>query len=61
MLALHFDSMDLEPDVHGGTPGAKGVWFVHVGARSFTSPFGKVRPGKVDLGSCRRARVGARS
>lgn len=39
---------DLEGDAHGGKPGTKGVWFVHVGARSFTSPFGKVRAGKVD-------------
>src|ERR671919_2706041 len=40
---------DFEADVHAGKPGAKGVWFVHVGARNFTSPFGKVRAGKVDL------------
>lgn len=40
---------DLEADAHGGKPGAKGVWFVHVGARNFTSPFGKVSAGKVDL------------
>ena len=40
---------DFEADVHAGKPGAKGVWFVHVGTRNFTSPFGKVRAGKVDL------------
>jgi hypothetical protein len=39
---------DLEADVHGGKPGAKGVWFIHVGARTFTSPFGKVTKGKID-------------
>lgn len=40
---------DLETDIHGGKRGAKGVWFVHVGTRDFTSPFGKVSAGKVDL------------
>lgn len=40
---------DLEADMHGGKPGTKGVWFVHVGARKFTSPFGKVAAGKADL------------
>lgn len=39
---------DLKTDVHGGKPGAKGVWFAHIGARSFTSPFGKVVPGAID-------------
>ena len=39
---------DLEADAHGGKPGTKGVWFVHVGVRNFTSPFGKVSAGKVD-------------
>jgi len=39
---------DPATDVHGGEPGAKGVWFIHVGARNFTSPFGKVVKGKVD-------------
>lgn len=39
---------DFQTDIHGGKPGVKGVWFVHVGARNFTSPFGKVRQGKVD-------------
>jgi hypothetical protein len=36
-------------DVHAGRPGEKGVWFVHVGARDFRSPFGLVKDGKVDL------------
>jgi hypothetical protein len=40
---------DLKTDLHGGKRGVKGVWFVHIGARSFTSPFGKVSPGKADL------------
>jgi hypothetical protein len=40
---------NFEEDVHAGKPGMKGVWFVHVGARTFTSPFGKVRAGRVDL------------
>ncbi len=39
---------DLTADTHGGTPGAKGAWFVHVGARNFTSPFGNVRSGAID-------------
>lgn len=39
---------DLVGDAHGGKPGTKGVWFVHVGARNFTSPFGKVSIAKVD-------------
>ena len=39
---------DLKTDIHGGKPGAKGVWFVHIGTRNFTSPFGPVRVGKVD-------------
>jgi hypothetical protein len=39
---------DLKNDVHGGKPGTKGVWFVHIGTRNFTSPFGRVRVGKVD-------------
>jgi len=40
---------DFAADVHAGKPGVKGVWFVHVGTRDFTSPFGRVRTGKVDL------------
>jgi hypothetical protein len=40
---------DLKTDVHGGPAGVSGVWFVHVGARDFTSPFGKVKKGRVDL------------
>ncbi len=39
---------DLKTDVHGGNPGTKGVWFVHIGTRNFASPFGRVRVGKVD-------------
>lgn len=39
---------DLKTDIHGGKPSTKGVWFVHVGARTFTSPFGKVTQGRVD-------------
>ena len=39
---------DFRKDSHGGTAATKGVWFVHVGTRNFTSPFGKVRRGKVD-------------
>ena len=44
--ATHFH--DLKTDVHGGKPGTKGVWFLHVGARNFTSPFGKVTKGQMD-------------
>lgn len=39
---------DLKADSHGGKPGAKGAWFVHVGARDFRSPFGKVTAGAID-------------
>lgn len=39
---------DLKTDVHGGKRGARGVWFAHIGARNFTSPFGKVAQGKLD-------------
>ncbi len=43
---------DLEADTHGGKPGAKGVWFVHVAVRDFTSPMseGPVEGGKPDSG-----------
>jgi hypothetical protein len=43
---------DLEADTHGGKPGAKGVWFVHVGVRDTESPMSEapVRGGKVDSG-----------
>jgi hypothetical protein len=43
---------DLEADTHGGKPGAKGVWFVHVGVRDFESPMstGPVTGGEVDDG-----------
>lgn len=43
---VHFHSM--KNDTHGGQPGEDGVWFVHVGARNFTSPFGPVREGVPD-------------
>ncbi len=39
---------DLKTDVHGGKRGVSGIWFLHIGARTFTSPFGKVAPGRVD-------------
>lgn len=39
---------DLKADTHGGKPGAKGAWFVHVGARDFRSPFGRVTAGEID-------------
>lgn len=39
---------DLKTDIHGGKRGVKGVWFAHIGARNFTSPFGKVVQGKID-------------
>jgi hypothetical protein len=44
---MHFH--DFEADVHAGKPGARGVWFVHIGTRNFRSPFGQVRSGQVDL------------
>jgi hypothetical protein len=36
---------DLENDVHGGEPGAEGVWFVHVAVRDFEAPWGEVSQG----------------
>ncbi len=39
---------DLKTDIHGGKRGVQGIWFLHIGARKFTSPFGKVTPGKID-------------
>jgi hypothetical protein len=36
---------DLEADTHGGKPGAKGVWFVHVSVRNFEAPWGQVNQG----------------
>ncbi|MBI4492922.1 MAG: hypothetical protein HY690_09035 [Chloroflexi bacterium] len=36
---------DLKNDTHGGTPGAEGVWFVHVAVRDFEAPWGKVQQG----------------
>lgn len=45
---VHFH--DFAHDTHGGQPGAKGFWFVHVGARDFTSMFGAhVKTGVIDL------------
>lgn len=42
----HFHN--LIADTHGGKPGAKGAWFVHIGARDFRSPFGQVTAGAID-------------
>lgn len=39
---------DFVADTHGGKPGAKGFWFVHIGARDFQSPFGTVKAGQID-------------
>jgi hypothetical protein len=39
---------DPKTDIHGGKTGVKGIWFVHIGTRNFTSPFGRVQSGKVD-------------
>lgn len=39
---------DLKTDIHGGKFGVRGVWFVHIGTRDFTSPFGRVQVGRVD-------------
>lgn len=36
---------DLANDAHGGKPGAKGVWFVHVAVRDFEAPWGQVERG----------------
>ena len=44
---VHFH--DFANDVHGGKPGARGFWFVHIGARNFTSMLGaKVKAGVID-------------
>ena len=43
---VHFH--DFVADTHGGKTGAKGFWFVHIGARNFRSPFGQVKDGVVD-------------
>jgi uncharacterized membrane protein YphA (DoxX/SURF4 family) len=43
---VHFH--DFVADTHGGKAGAKGFWFVHIGARSFRSPFGQVKDGVID-------------
>jgi hypothetical protein len=44
-IFTHFH--DMKNDVHGGQPGAEGVWFVHVAVREFDSPMsgGRVQPG----------------
>jgi hypothetical protein len=42
----HFHNF--KEDAHAGPAGMPGVWFVHVGTRNFTSPFGKVKIGRVD-------------
>ncbi|MBI4214003.1 MAG: hypothetical protein HY534_06810 [Chloroflexi bacterium] len=41
---------DMVNDIHGGAPGASGVWFVHSAVRAFDSPMsgGAVEPG-VDM------------
>jgi len=36
---------DMENDIHGGEPGARGVWFVHLAVREFEAPWGLVKPG----------------
>jgi hypothetical protein len=38
---------DMVNDIHGGAPGASGVWFVHSAVREFNSPMsgGPVKPG----------------
>jgi uncharacterized membrane protein YphA (DoxX/SURF4 family) len=43
---VHFH--DFVHDTHGGKPGAKGFWFVHIGARNFRSPFAPVKDGAID-------------
>lgn len=41
---------DMMNDVHGGAPGAKGVWFVHTAVRAFDSPMsGGAVPQGVDM------------
>ena len=39
---------DLKNDIHGGAPGADGVWFVHTAVRDFQAPWGPVTKG-VDM------------
>jgi hypothetical protein len=36
---------DMVNDIHGGQPGAEGVWFVHVAVRDFEAPWGGVSQG----------------
>ena len=40
---VHFH--DMKNDIHGGEPGAEGVWFVHIAVREFGAPWGPVKPG----------------
>lgn len=40
---------DMKNDIHGGAPGAEGVWFVHTAVRDFTAPWGPVSQG-IDMG-----------
>ena len=41
--ATHFH--DMVNDIHGGEPGAQGVWFYHVAVRDFDAPWGAVTQG----------------
>lgn len=36
---------DMQNDIHGGAPGAQGVWFVHTAVRDFQAPWGAVSQG----------------
>ena len=36
---------DMVNDIHGGAPGAEGVWFVHTAVRDFQAPWGPVSQG----------------
>ena len=36
---------DMVNDVHGGEPGAEGVWFVHTAVRDFRAPWGPTSQG----------------
>ncbi len=40
---------DMANDMHGGAPGAEGVWFVHTAVRDFQAPWGSVTQG-IDSG-----------
>jgi hypothetical protein len=41
---------DMVNDIHGGAPGAQGVWFVHNAVRDFEAPWGPVAGGGADMG-----------